>query len=103
MIHTIAFIKVKPGERGRFLEIFHKLVPEVLAEEGCLAYGPTVDVDAGLGDVQEGPDENLVTVVEQWESVKHLQAHLAAPHMDRFREEAGPIIDSLKVHVVEPA
>ncbi|MEX2672643.1 MAG: putative quinol monooxygenase [Phycisphaeraceae bacterium] len=103
MIHTIAFIRIKPGGRERFLEIFHALVPEVLAEEGCLAYGPTVDVDAGLGDVQVGPDENMVTVVEQWESVPHLQAHLAAPHMDRFREEAGELIESLTVRVVEPA
>lgn len=103
MIHTIAFIRIRPGGRERFLEIFNALVPEVLAEEGCLAYGPAVDVDAGLGDIQAGPDEHVVTVVEQWESVEHLKTHLAAPHMDRFREEAGELIESIKAHVVQPA
>ena len=103
MVHVIALIRIRPGGREKFLEIFRALVPQVHAEDGCIAYGPTVDVDAGLGELQAGPDANLVTVVEQWESVAHLQAHLAAPHMDRFREEAGDLIESLRVHVTEPA
>lgn len=103
MIHVLAFIRIRPGGRERFLEIFHALVPEVLAEDGCIAYGPTLDVDAGIGDIQIGPEENVVTIVEQWESVAHLQAHLASPHMERFRSDAGDLIESLTVRVVQPA
>ena len=39
MIHVVAKIEVVPGKRDAFLDEFHRLVPEVLAEEGCVEYG----------------------------------------------------------------
>ena len=44
MIYVIATIEVKPGKRDAFLAEFHRNVPNVLAEKGCIEYGPTVDV-----------------------------------------------------------
>jgi hypothetical protein len=43
MIYVIATIEVVAGKREQFLEEFRRLVPEVLAEQGCLFYGPTID------------------------------------------------------------
>ena len=48
MIHVIATITVKPGKRDAFLAEFHRIVPAVHAEAGCIEYGPTVDVASGL-------------------------------------------------------
>lgn len=103
MIHVIATINLNPGTRDAFLEIFHDLVPKVLEEKGCITYGPTIDVDANLGDVQEGPRDNTVTVVEAWETVEDLQAHLVAPHMDEYREQVKDMVIDLKVQVLAPA
>jgi quinol monooxygenase YgiN len=102
MIHVIADITIKEGQRDAFLRLFHEIVPAVLAEEGCLAYGPTIDVDSGLG-VQEACRANLVTVMEQWESVDALKKHLEMPHMEEFRGKVADIVDGLALRVCEPA
>ncbi len=102
MIYVIASIEVKPGERTAFIDEFHKLVPKVQAEEGCLEYGPTVDVDSGI-DAQGGTRENVVTIVEKWESLDHLKAHLAAPHMGEYRERVKDLVAGVSLQVLEPA
>lgn len=99
MINVIATISIKPGTREKFLEIFNANVPAVLAEDGCIEYFPSVDVDAKL-DAQ-AKDENTVVVIEKWESVEHLHAHLEAPHMLEFREKAGDMIEGLNLRVLE--
>ncbi|OZT18309.1 putative quinol monooxygenase, partial [Serratia marcescens] len=43
MITVIAEIKVKPGHRATVLQAIEKLVPLVLAEDGCGEYTPMVD------------------------------------------------------------
>lgn len=99
MINVIATISIKPGTRENFLEVFNANVPAVLAEEGCIEYFPAIDADAKL-DAQE-KDENAVVVIEKWESVEHLHAHLAAPHMLTFRENASDMITGLSLKVLE--
>ena len=101
MIHVIATIELAPDTRDQFLDHFHNLVPEVLEEKGCISYGPTIDVDSKL-DVQIGPRDNVVTVVEAWESVEALQAHLAAPHMDTYREKVKDMVVGMQIQVLSP-
>ncbi|MFW5856703.1 MAG: putative quinol monooxygenase [Planctomycetota bacterium] len=102
MIHVIANIEVKPGQRDAFLAIFKRNVPNVLAEDGCLAYGPTVDVETGLPP-QVGPRADMVTVVEQWESLEHLRRHLEAPHMKAYKAETRDMVSGVSLQVTEPA
>ena len=101
MVSVVATIKIKPGTREQFLEHFLKLVPTVLAENGCIEYFPTVDAETGM-DVQ-ARDSDAVTILEKWESVDALKAHLAAPHMDTFREQVGSIITDMNVKVLSSA
>jgi len=101
MIHVLAFIKVKPGRRDEFLQAFKANVPNVLAEDGCLGYVPTVDIDSGLS-VQER-DADTVTIVEAWESVEALHAHLKAPHMAAYKEATKDMVEGVGLRVVEPA
>lgn len=101
MIHVIAQIQLRPGTRERFLDEFHKIVPAVHAEEGCLEYGPTVDATTGLDSQHR--DENLVTIVEKWESLPHLEAHLSAPHMVEYRPKVKDFVEQSTLHVLEPA
>jgi quinol monooxygenase YgiN len=102
MIHVIATIEVAPGRRGDFLEAFHRLVPLVLNEEGCIQYGPAIDTVTDIS--AQGPvRENVVVVVEQWKSLTALKAHLAAPHMAAYRNQVAEIVKSMTLQVLEPA
>ena len=53
MVHVIATIECIDGKRDALLEELRKNVPNCQAEDGCIAYGPTVDIDSGIG--AQGP------------------------------------------------
>ncbi len=101
MIHVIATIELNEGRKDDFLTVFHKLVPLVLGEDGCLDYGPAVDLKTGISS-QVPLRQNVVTVVERWESLEALQAHLSAPHMNQFREDVKGMIAKLSLQVLTP-
>lgn len=101
MITVLASIELHEGERSAFLEIFHANVPKVLQESGCIEYFPAVDIDAGL-PVQRR-EENVVTVIEKWQDIEALKAHLAAPHMLEYREKVKGLVKELSIKVLQPA
>ncbi|WP_419657411.1 antibiotic biosynthesis monooxygenase [Desulfosarcina variabilis str. Montpellier] len=101
MIYVIASIRVKPGKRDAFLEIFKANVQTVLAEKGCIDYMPTIDVDAGLPPQVLGP--NLVTIIERWERLEDLHAHLKTPHMAAYREKVKDMVEGMSLKVLEAA
>src|SRR5688572_7113486 len=101
MIHVIATIHTALGRRDDFLAAFGELVPDVRAEAGCLEYGPAVDLDMKVSSQPARAD--VVTVLEKWASVEVLEAHLAAPHMLRYRERVKDIVAGLEIRVLEPA
>jgi quinol monooxygenase YgiN len=102
MIHVIAIVTAKPGQREAILEAARANMPAVHAEQGCIEYGPAVDAD-GLGSFQTklGPDTFLV--IEKWESVEALKAHAAAPHMAAYSAKVKDLIASRVIHVLSPA
>ena len=102
MIHVIATIEIAPGKRDEYLELFAQLVPKVRAEQGCLAFGPAVDVDSGIS-VQIPLRDDVVTVVEQWSDLDALKAHISAPHMDEYKENVRDIVVGLDIQVLTPA
>lgn len=101
MLHVIAQIEIRPGKRDSFLKEFHQLVPQVLAEKGCIEYGPTVDAATDLD--RQHVDENLVTIIERWESLEDLKAHLSAPHMDQYRERVKDLVVGARLQILRAA
>ena len=101
MIHVIATIELQPGRRDAFLAEFRKLVPLVLAEDGCVAYGPTIDLATGLS-AQPAVRDDVATIVEAWESLPHLNAHLAAPHMLEYRTRVKDLVVKTVLSVLTP-
>jgi len=101
MIHVIATIRLQPGSLSRFLEIFKGNVPAVRAESGCIEYGGTVDVDAGLAAQRLEPD--TVVVIEKWASLDALRGHLTSPHMLAYREKVKDLVSSLTIKVLQEA
>lgn len=102
MIHVIATIEVVEGRREAFLEEFHRVMPAVHAENGCLEYGPTVDVPAGLAR-QLPTRDHVVTVVEKWASLEALQAHMQAPHMAEYRVRVKDLVKGVSLQILRPA
>ena len=101
MICVIATIEVNEGRREAFLEEFTQLVPKVHAEEGCIEYGPMIDVPTNI-PVQPAQRDTVVTVVEKWESVEALETHLIAPHMLEYKKAVKDIVKGLSIQVLEP-
>lgn len=101
MIHVLAIITAKPGQRDKILEAFRANVPAVRAEEGCIEYGAAIDTE-GLGSFQAkfGPD--TFVVVEKWASVEALKAHGAAPHMAAYAAKTKDMVASRAIHVLSP-
>jgi quinol monooxygenase YgiN len=102
MIHVIATIELVEGQRDAFLKEFRALVPQVRAENGCLEYGPAVDVASGISALGP-PRANVVTVIEKWNDLAALKAHLVAPHMEAYRPRVKHLVRSTTLQVLEPA
>ena len=101
MIQVIATIELKPDCLDEFLVILHENVPKVKAEEGCLAYEPSVDVDSGL-PVQGEIRQNTVTLIEAWVNLDALHAHLKTPHMAVYREAVKDYVQDVRLQVLQP-
>jgi len=102
MICVLATIEIVEGRRDEFLAIFKELVPKVLAEEGCIEYGPWLDLPTNMG-TQPPSRENVVVIVEKWESVEALETHLIAPHMLEYKKAVKDIVKGMSIQVLEPA
>ena len=102
MLIVIAVIETVDGRREDFLAEFHRIVPLVRAEAGCIEYAPTVDAETDV-EVQQRMGANTVTVVEKWESLDALRAHLKAPHMLEYRPRVKEMVVTTKIHLLEEA
>jgi quinol monooxygenase YgiN len=101
MIHVLAVITAKPGQREAMLAAVRANVPAVRAEDGCIEYGPAIDAE-GIGGFQTkfGPDTFLV--IEKWRDAEALKAHAAAPHMAAYAAKVKDLIASRVIHVLSP-
>ena len=102
MIHVIAIITAKPGQRETILQHFRANTPAVRAEAGCIEYGAAVDAENALPfQTPWGPD--TFVVVEKWNSMDALKAHAAAPHMAAYGAKTKEFIASRVIHIMQPA
>jgi quinol monooxygenase YgiN len=102
MIHVIAVLTARPGQRDTILAAFRANVPNVLAEKGCIEYGAAVDAKNALSfQTPYGPD--TFVVVEKWESMDALKAHAAAPHMAAYAATTKELIAGRVIYILDPA
>lgn len=102
MIHVLAVITAKPGQREAMLAAVRANVPAVRAEDGCIEYGPAIDA-AGIGSFQTPLGPDTFVVVEKWRDAQALKAHAAAPHMAAYAAKVKDLIASRIIHVLSPA
>ncbi len=102
MIHVLAFITTKPGQRDAVMAAFEANVPAVHAEAGCIEYGAAVDA-SGAGAIQTELGADSFVVVEKWESLEALAAHAKSAHMAAYAAKVKDMLASRVIHVLEPA
>ncbi len=102
MIYVLATINLNPGARAAFLTEFTRLTPLVRAEDGCIEYQATVDVQS-TSPMQIPLRDDVVTVVEKWASLEALYAHSNAPHMAGYRVRVKDFVKSVQLQILEPA
>ncbi len=101
MIHVLAIITAKPGQRAAILAAMQANVPAVHAEQGCIEYGPAIDTEAGSFATKLGDD--VLVVIEKWEDGAALKAHATSPHMAAYAAKTRDLIASRVIHVLSPA
>lgn len=101
MIHVLASIELNEGHRDNFLKEFAQVAIPVRQESGCIEYGAAIDAMTDLAQQQKlGGD--AVLIVEKWESLNHLKAHLVAEHMIEYRVKIKPFVKSVRLQVLDP-
>src|SRR3981189_36173 len=100
MIHVIAIITAKPGKREEGLAAFRANMPAGRPEQGSSEDGPAADAEGGPG-AKYGPD--TFVVIEKWESLDHLKAHAASPHMAAYGAKTRDLLANREIHVLSPA
>jgi len=102
MVHVIAIITAKPGQRDAILAAFRANLPAVRAEKGCIEYGPAIDAD-GIGPFQTKVGPDTFFVIEKWADAEALKAHAAAPHMAAYAAKVKDLVASRAIHVLTSA
>ncbi len=102
MIHVLAIITTKPGLRDTVLQAFRANMPAVHAEAGCVEYQPVVDA-SGVGPFQTPLGPDTFVVIEKWQTLDHLKAHSAAPHMAAYAAKTKEHIANRVIHVLNSA
>ncbi|MEJ6708278.1 MAG: putative quinol monooxygenase [Amylibacter sp.] len=102
IIHVLAILTTKPGQRDAVLALFNANVPAVLAEGGCIAYEATVDtLNAGPMQTEFGAD--TFVVVEKWESMAALGAHAVSDHMKAYGASTKGMLADRVIHILSPS
>ena len=83
----------KPGGREAFVRqvVEEGILTLIRNESGCLAYDYYFSAQ----------EENVVLLIEQWETEEHQRIHMQQPHMTRLRELKAQYIDDTTMGKVQ--
>ena len=80
MLLVDAQCSILPERNNDFLRQARKIIPLVRSEAGCLRYDLFSDLAV----------PGIFHFIEEWESKKHLDDHLAQPHMQEYFVKTDP-------------
>ena len=83
LLTVIAFMKAAPGKEDELRSELEALIEPTSQEDGFVNYDLHESVDA----------PGTFFFYENWESGAQLDAHLATPHLVRFAEIMGGLLD----------
>ncbi|HVP97594.1 putative quinol monooxygenase [Methanoregula sp.] len=89
MLLVDAKCTILPERREDFLRETKRIIPVVEKEDGCTRYELVAD----------SADPKIFHFIEEWESQRHLDDHLARPHMqDYFARTTG--CHAVPIHLI---
>lgn len=80
-VAVIGEFRLPAGTFDASRPVMRTMLEATRAEEGCISYA----------FAQDALEPDLVRVSEVWESIEHLAAHAATPHMAEWRAALGRI------------
>ena len=83
LLTVIAYMRAAPGKREALRKALEALIQPTSQEDGYVNYD--------LHQSNEDPDRFFF--YENWESGEHLDAHLAAPHLQEFAARIPELLD----------
>ena len=101
MLTIIAEIYTHAGAEHRqaVLDAFEKIIPTVLAEDGCHGYEPLIDHLPAIE--MQATDGNTIVMLEKWQSTAHLEAHMQTTHMQQHFEATKDHVADVKVRILQ--
>lgn len=102
MIYNVVTMIIKKEKMDNFLAECRKVRPIVLAENGCLMYDYTREIETE-SDRQESLNPYRITLIEKWESMQTLDIHSAAPHMLEFVSKVSTMRESVVIRTCSEA
>ena len=101
MIHVVAILTAKPGQRDAMLAAFADYIPIVHTEAGCIEYATVIDAP-DMGRIQTKLGDDGFAVIEKWQDVASLAAHGAAPAMAAHSARIKDMVLSRVIHMLSP-
>jgi len=83
LLTVIAYMKAAPGKEAQLKAALEELIEPTSKEEGYVNYDLHQSVE----------DPGTFFFYENWQSLEHLDAHLAAPHLVHFAEIMPDLLD----------
>lgn len=83
MIRVVAKNFLKEGKKEEAIKIFKKLVEMTVIEKGCIEYEVFEDIK----------NPNTLTMLEQWESMEDLTAHMNSEHFKTLVPQLGEFME----------
>jgi quinol monooxygenase YgiN len=81
MIVVQVEVIVEPGAASKAVDAVKKMEQATRQEPGCLKYAFAVDIT----------DPGMIRVIERWESMDAIKAHMVSPHMAEFNKAVGAL------------
>lgn len=79
MIKVVAKNNIKEGCMDTVLNLLEEMIALTRKEDGCIKYELYQNIE----------DSNIITFIEEWESMEKLDAHIASEHFKRIIPEVG--------------
>lgn len=101
MLTIIAEIQIRSGAKHyeNVCHAFKKITPIVLLEKGCYGYELLTDYLTEVDFQTKVPDS--ITLLEHWESMQHLKAHLKTAHMQAYQVQVKDDVIGVKIRIMQ--
>ena len=101
MVNVIATIEVVEGALKNYIKEFQLVRPLVLAEKGCVQYEVCI-YNTTFNSLPTLVKANTVVIMEKWETLNDLDAHVKAEHMKQYREATKNLVSQRTLQVLSP-